>query len=311
MTFGVLDGTGYDVLDGRFRRLFVRSMRVERLWTGGLWTEGPVYFPAHRTLVFADIPNDRLMRFDELTGATSVFRSPAQNANGNTLDAEGRLVTCEHLSRRVTRTEHSGRITVLADSYHGKRLNSPNDVVVRADGSIWFTDPRFGISSSFEGEEAASEIGADYVFRIDPASGAVTAVVTDMVRPNGLAFSPDQQTLYIADSWRGADGTGQGTIRAFTISTDGALLSGGRVFATCIAGRFDGFRVDTQGHIWSSTDDGVHVLEPSSGTLIGRIRIPEIVSNVTFGGPKRNRLYITTNSSLYAAYTNAAGAAPG
>jgi gluconolactonase len=309
--FGVLEGTSYDVIDTRFRTLFLRSMRVERLWSGGLWTEGPVYFPAHRSLVFSDIPNDRLLRYDETTGAFGTFRQPSNNANGNTLDHHGRLVTCEHLTRRVTRTEHDGRLTVLADRFNGKRLNSPNDVVVRSDGSIWFTDPRFGISSPFEGEVAESEIGKDYVFRIDPLTGALTAVVTDMVRPNGLAFSPDETTLYIADSWRGPDGQGSGTLRAFQVSGDGTTLSGGKLFATCTAGRFDGFRVDAQGYIWSSADDGVHVLHPEKGDLIGRIRLPEIVSNLTFGGAKRNRLYITTNTSLYAAYTNARGCAPG
>ena len=281
----------YEVLDERFRSCFNRHARLETLWTGGRWTEGPVYFPALRSLLFSDIPDNRMLRFDECDGRISVFRQPCGHANGNTVDRQGRLVTCEHSGRRVSRTEHDGRITTIADRYQGKRLNSPNDVVVKSDGSIWFTDPPYGILSDYEGEKAESELGKNHVFRVDP-SGAVTSVADDFDRPNGLAFSPDEKRLYIADS--GAPKH----MRVFEVTPDGKLR-GGAVFAVCAAGRFDGFRLDEAGRIWTSTDDGVHCYEPD-GTLIGKIRIPEILSNVVFGGPRRNRLFITATTSLYA-----------
>jgi gluconolactonase len=281
----------YEVCDERFRSCFNRHARLEQLWTGGRWTEGPVYFPALRSLLFSDIPNDRLLRFDECDGRVSVLRQPCGHANGNTVDRQGRLVTCEHSGRRVSRSEHDGRQVTIVDRYQGKRLNSPNDVVVKSDGSIWFTDPPYGILSDYEGEKAESELGRSHVFRVDP-SGAVSSVVDDFDRPNGLAFSPDEKRLYIADS-----GTPK-HMRVFDVTPDGKLR-GGEVFAVCAAGRFDGFRLDEGGRIWTSTDDGVHVYDPD-GTLIGKIKVPEILSNVVFGGPRRNRLYITATASLYA-----------
>jgi gluconolactonase len=281
----------YEVLDERFRSCFNRHARLETLWTGGRWTEGPVYFPALRSLIFSDIPNDRMLRFDECDGRTSVFRQPCGHANGHTLDRQGRLVSCEHSGRRVSRTEHDGRITVIADRYQGKRLNSPNDVVVKSDGSVWFTDPPYGILSDYEGNKAESELGKNHVFRVDP-SGAVTSLADDFDRPNGLAFSPDEKRLYIADS--GAPRH----MRVFDVGADGRLANGA-LFAACTAGRFDGFRVDTAGRIWTSTDDGVHCYDPD-GTLLGKIRTPEVLSNVVFGGARRNRLFITGATSLYA-----------
>lgn len=292
----------YDALDPRFARLIIGHAKVERLWTGGRWTEGPVYVPAAKSLLWSDIPNDRLMRFDETDGSVSVFESPCGYQNGHTLDREGRVIACEHGGRRVSRLEHDGRWTALATQFDGRRLNSPNDVVVRSDGTIWFSDPTYGIDSHYEGEAAESEIGHAYVFRLDPATGRVTAVVGDMVRPNGLAFSPDERTLYVAETGATHVPGLPAVIRAYPV--EGERVGDGRDFARCDAGLFDGFRVDRDGNLWASSADSVRVFAPD-GTLIGRIRIPEIVSNLCFGGPKRNRLFITAQTSLYALYVNA------
>ena len=284
----------YEILDPRFLDCFNRTAHVERLWTGARWTEGPAYFPAARHLVFSDIPNNRMLRYDECDGSVSVFRQPSDYANGNTVDRQGRLVTCEHGGRRVVRTEHDGRLTVIADNYKGKRLNSPNDVVVGSDGTIWFTDPPYGILSDYEGHKADSELGKNYVFRVDGASGEIRAVVDDFVRPNGLALSADERQMFIVDS---AGGTLPKHIRVFDVGVDGTL-SGGKVFVDCASGRFDGMRFDSAGRLWAATDDGVHCIAPD-GVLIGKILIPEICSNVVFGGPKRNYLYICATTSLY------------
>jgi gluconolactonase len=281
--------TELEVLDERFRSCDGDGW-TERLFTGCRWTEGPAYFPAGRYLVFSDIPNDRMLRFDEITGAVGVFREPAGYANGHTVDRQGRLISCEHGTRRVTRTEHDGSITVLASHYDGKRLNSPNDVVERSDGSIWFTDPSYGIDSDYEGHKAPSEIGACHVYRIAPGGGEVRIAADDFVRPNGLAFSLDERQLYIVD-------TRHKHIRVFDVASDG-ILSGGQVFATCDAGTFDGIRLDEAGRVWAAAHDGVHCFD-SDGTLLGKLRIPEIVSNLTFGGAKRNDLFITATSSVY------------
>ena len=306
--FGVLEGTGVAVLDPRFHRIVPGSARVERLWTGARWSEGPAWFPAHNTLVWSDIPNDRMLRYDALTGQVGVFRQPARNSNGNTVDREGRLVTCEHGGRQVTRTEHDGRITVLASHYAGKRLNSPNDVVVKSDGSIWFTDPDYGIASDYEGDRAESEIGACNVYRIDGGTGEIALVADDFVKPNGLAFSPDESILYIADSYSGfSPEDGRRHIRACAVNTDGTSLGRSDIFATCTAGVFDGLRLDRTGRLWSSAADGVHVFAPD-GDLIGKIAIPEIVANVCWGGPKLNRLFICGTTSLYAVMTHTNGA---
>ncbi|HEV2566510.1 MAG TPA: SMP-30/gluconolactonase/LRE family protein [Microvirga sp.] len=286
------------VLDDRFQHLFKGSARLEKLAEGCRWAEGPAYFPAGRYLVWSDIPNDRMMRFDETSGAVSVFRHPAGYSNGNTVDRQGRLVTCEHGNRRVTRTEHDGSITVLASHHQGKRFNSPNDVVVKSDGSVWFTDPAYGIDSDYEGHKADSEIGACHVYRIDPQTGDVRIVADDFVRPNGIAFSPDETRLYVADTGATHVKDGPRHIRVFHVNADGSL-PGGQVFATCTHGLFDGFRLDDAGRIWTSAGDGVHCYDPD-GTLIGKILVPEGVANVVFGGPKRNRLYICATTSLYA-----------
>ncbi len=304
--FGVLEGTGFEVIEKEFESCFIGHARVERLWTGARWTEGPAWFAAGRYLVWSDIPNNRMMRWDDTDGSVSVFREPANNSNGHTVDGQGRLVSCEHLTRRVTRTEHDGSITVLADAWKGKRLNSPNDVVVRSDGAIWFTDPSYGIMMDYEGERAESEIGACHVYRIDPDSGDMTEVATDFVKPNGLAFSRDGMTLFVADTGGTHTPGGPAHIRKFTVNGDGKSLSGGDVFAECTNGFFDGFRLDRDGRIWSSAADGVHCIN-SQGALIGKVHIPEIVSNVCFGGAKLNRLFVTATSSLYSVFLNVNG----
>ncbi|HEV2548357.1 MAG TPA: SMP-30/gluconolactonase/LRE family protein [Stellaceae bacterium] len=297
----------FEVKDERFRRLVMGNVHLEKLWTGSRWAEGPAYFPAGRYLVWSDIPNDRLLRFDETDGSVSVFRQPCRNENGHTVDREGRLISCEHQNRCVSRTEHDGSRTVLADRYAGKRFNSPNDVVVKSDGSLWFTDPSYGIDSEYEGDKAPSEIGSNNVYRLDPASGEVSLVADGFVQPNGLAFSPDESLLYIADTGVSHVKNGPRHIRRFAVARDGKTRSGGEVFVTCPVGVFDGFRIDQAGHLWSSGGDGVYCYHPD-GTLLGRIRIPEVVANVCFGGPKRNRLFICATTSLYAVYLNTQGA---
>jgi gluconolactonase len=267
---------------------------VQRLFTGGHWLEGPAYFPAGRYLVFSDIPNDRILRWDETTNQVGVFRSPANYTNGHTVDRQGRLVSCEHGGRRVTRTEFDGRITVLADSYQGKRLNSPNDVVVAADDAVWFTDPAYGIDTDYEGFQADSEIGSCNVYRITP-DGAITLVADDFDRPNGLAFTPDGSKLLIVDSERNH-------IRAFTVNED-QTLSGGEVVIDRGA---DGIRFDNQGRLWTGTHEGVHIHTPDF-ELIGKLHLPEVAANLCFGGPKRNQLFITATSTLYTLRVKATG----
>ena len=298
----------YQIIDERFGKLVHGNAHLDKLWTGGRWAEGPAYFPAGKYLIWSDIPNDRLMRYDETNGEVSVFMQPCNNHNGHTTDAQGRLVSCEHKGRCVSRIEHDGSYTVLASHYDGKRLNSPNDLVTKSDGSVWFTDPSYGIDSEYEGDASPSEIGARNVYRIDPDDGAVTKIVTDMVQPNGLAFSPDESLLYVADTGTTHDPSCEAKIRTYPVSADGKSVGEGNLFALCGNGLFDGFRVDTHGRIWSSAADGVHCFDVD-GTLLGKIHVPEVVANVCFGGPKRNRLYICGTTSLYAIYVNAEGCA--
>lgn len=295
--------------DERFSRLVIGHAKLEHLWTGGRWLEGPAYFPAGRYLVWSDIPNNRLMRFDETDGSVSVFREPSQNANGNTTDRQGRLISCEHLTRRVTRTEFDGTMRVLADRCEGRRLNSPNDVIEKSDGSIWFSDPSYGIDGDYEGERAESEIGGSHVYRIDPSTGRVEAMIRDRVQPNGLAFSPDESILYVVDTGASHVPGLPVSIHAYPVEADGRRLGAPSLFATCPDGFYDGFRVDVLGNVWTSAGHSVHCLAPD-GTLIGEIRIGEIVGNLCFGGQKRNRLYICAQTSLYACFVNTRAAAP-
>ncbi len=298
--------TNYEILDDRFKRSVKLDEPIERLWSDGKWTEGPVYSAAFRCVIWSDIPNDRRLRWDELTGAVGVVHCDTGSyTNGSTIDRQGRVVACEHGKRRVSRTEHDGSVTVLADCYRGKRFNSPNDVVVKSDGSIWFTDPAYGIESDYEGFMAEPELDGEHVYRIDPSSGEVTQVADDFVCPNGLAFSLDESLLYIADSGGTRYPSGEHHIRQFRVSDDGRLTDG-RLFAECTNGFFDGFRLDNKGRIWSSAGDGVHCYEPD-GTLIGKVFVPEVVSNLCFGGLKRNRLFITASRSLYTVLTASSG----
>jgi gluconolactonase len=304
----VTTGTITEERDPRFSTLVLGNAQLDHLWTGGRWCEGPVYVPAGRHLLFSDIPNDRTLRFDEVSGTVSVFEQPARNQNGHTLDLAGRVISCEHGARVVSRTNHDGRREVIADSFAGKRLNSPNDVIVRSDGSIWFSDPTYGIDSDYEGESSSSEIGSSDVYRIDPDDGSIAAVIGDMEQPNGLAFSPDESILYVADTGathKGAEACPP-VIKAYPMA--GGLPTGtSQVFATCEQGLFDGFRVDVHGNLWTSAGDGVHCFA-ADGTLLGKILVPEVVANVELGGPKRNRLYICATTSLYAIYLNTAPA---
>jgi len=298
--------TSFEVIDPRFRALAFPNVHVETLYTGCRWAEGPAWFAAGRYLVWSDIPNDRMLRWDDTDGSVSVFRQPAMNTNGHTVDLQGRLVSCEHRGRCVSRTEHDGTRTVLAAQHAGKRLNSPNDVVVKSDGSIWFTDPSYGIDSDYEGDASPNEQGAQRVYRIDPASGALGVVADDFVQPNGLAFSPDESLLYVVDTGATHRADGPHHVRRFRVEA-GGTLSGGEVFATCPVGLYDGLRVDVRGNLWLSAGDGVHC-HASDGTLLGKVRIPETVANVCFGGTKRNRLFICATTSLYAVYLNTRGA---
>ncbi|PWV99209.1 gluconolactonase [Hoeflea marina] len=289
----------FEIFDARFNSRVKTSARLDHLFDDCRWAEGPAYFPAHRQLVWSDIPNNRMLRYDETSGGVSEFRNPSNFSNGHTVDRQGRLVSCEHGARRVSRTEPDGSITVIADRFEGKRLNSPNDVVVRSDGSIWFTDPTYGIDSDYEGHRADSEIGASLVFRVDPQSGEIRKVADDFTQPNGLAFSPDETKLYIADTGATHVPGHPRHIRVFDVGADGVSLGGGAEFCESTNGLFDGFRFDRDGYLWTSAGNGVHCYAPE-GRLVGVILTPERVANVCFGGPRRNRLYICATTSLYA-----------
>jgi gluconolactonase len=299
------------VVDESFARYKLNLAKVERLATGCRWCEGPVWIGDLRCLLWSDIPNNRIMRWDEETGTTSIFRRPSNFANGNTRDRQGRLVTCEHGGRRVSRTEHDGTITVVADAHEGKRLNSPNDVVCKSDGSIWFTDPPFGLLGYYEGYRATPELPITRVYRVD-TTGRLTVVADDVNGPNGLAFSPDESTLYVVESRATPR-----TIIAFDVVDGGARLTNKRtVIDAGPKGTPDGFRVDVDGNLWCGWGmgedglDGVWVFNPG-GKLIGRIDLPERCANLCFGGPYRNRLFMAASTSLYALYVNTQGVAGG
>jgi gluconolactonase len=294
------------ILDPRFASLLIGHAKLEKLWTGSRWAEGPAYFPAGKYLIWSDIPNDRLMRYDETDGLVSVFWEGCGNHNGHTIDQQGRLISCEHLARCVSRIEHDGSRQVIASHFDGRRLNSPNDVVVTDDGAIWFTDPTYGIDSDYEGRIAASEIGASNVYRVDPASGAVAAVVIDRVQPNGLAFSRDGKTLYVGDTGRSHRADHPVSITQYPVAAGGRSVGPGQSFATLDSGFYDGFRVDRHGNLWTSAGTNIHCYG-QDGTLGIVIEIGEITGNLCFGGPKRNRLYICAQTSLYALFVNVSG----
>jgi len=291
---------GFEVYDERFRQMLPEGVELERHFTGTAWAEGPVYFSDGDYVVWSDIPNDRMMRWSISEGA-SVFRVPAGYTNGNYRDRQGRLVSCEHGNRCISRTEADGSVVTLVDRYDGNRLNSPNDLVVKSDGTIWFTDPPYGILSDYEGHKAESELGANYVFRFDPETGELRIVGDDFDRPNGLCFSPDESILYVADSGEPRH------IRAFDV-VDGEHISNGRIFAVVRPGMPDGFRVDTKGNLFTSAWDGIQVYSPE-GELLGKVLVPEErTANCSFGGPDKSRLFITADRSLYSIKLNVTGA---
>ena len=295
----------YEIIEPAFGPLVNPNARVIKEWTGARWSEGTIWFRDHDLLLWSDIPNNRILRL--AGGQVSVFRQPCGYTNGHTRDREGRLVSCEHGGRRVSRTEVDGRVVTVVDSFQGKRLNSPNDVVVKSDGTIWFTDPSYGILTDYEGDRAEPEYGGCFVFCFDPRSGELKVAADDFVKPNGLAFSPDESLLYIGDTGASHDPDGPRHMRRLRVSDDNRL-SGGEVFAECSAGMFDGFRTDEDGRIWTSAGDGVHCYQPD-GTLIGKIRIPEVVANLTFGGRKRTHLHIAGTTSIYSVHVMVRGAA--
>lgn len=290
----------HEIHDPRFASFVLSNAPVKQLATGFDWVEGPVWFGDAGCLLFSDIPNNRILRWTPGTGITT-YRQPSNYSNGHTRDRQGRLVSCEHGTRRVTRTEHDGSITVIADSYLGKRLNSPNDVVVHSDGSVWFTDPHYGIGTDYEGFKAEQELPC-HVYRVDDAG--IKAVITDMNCPNGLAFSPDESNLYVADTGRMFQSDAK-HIRAFTMK--GTKPAKSRILHTITPGAADGIRCDTDGNLWSSAGDGVHCLSPQ-GDLLGKILIPETVSNLCFGGRAKHQLFITATTSLYTITLNRSGA---
>jgi gluconolactonase len=300
-----------EVIDPRFAKYKVGNAAVERLYTGTRWAEGPVWFGDGRYLLLSDIPNNRMLRWLEDTGEVSVFRSPSNYSNGNFRDRQGRLLTCEHDSRRLTRTEYDGTITVLMDSYQGKKLNAPNDLAVHSDGAIWFTDPGYGIMSNYEGHKAAFELPAN-VYRLDPKTREVTVVASDMDKPNGICFSPDEKLLYIVDTGAPKYPADPHQIRVYDVA-DGVRLKNGRMFVNMAPGSSDGIRCDVDGNVWSAagwgdqTYNGVHVFAPD-GTLIGKIHLPETCANLCFGGAKKNRLFMVASQSLYAVYVGTEGA---
>ncbi|MGL6210353.1 MAG: SMP-30/gluconolactonase/LRE family protein [Paracoccaceae bacterium] len=287
----ILDHDPYATLAPRFTSLTVPGGRVERLWTGGTWTEGPAWFPAGY-LLWSDIPSNRILRWDEATGAVTTFRHPSGGANGNTVDRHGRLVTCEGSTRRLTRTESDGRITVLATHAGGQRFNAPNDVVEKSDGTLWFTDPTYG-GPEYEG---APEMTGCHVWRLDPATGDFRQMTHDMVMPNGLAFGLDETSLFVIDTGSTEGPRHPNHIRRFTVTPTG--LTGGEIFATSTAQRLDGLRLDSDGNLWCGEADGVHCYAPD-GTRIGRIALPERAANLTFGGRDGGWLLITATTSLY------------
>lgn len=296
---------GFEFIDPSFRHFVLPNAPLEKLGDGFRWLEGPVWFGDRNCLLFSDIPNDRIMRWSEDMGVT-VYRRPAGFPNGQTRDREGRLITCLHHERCVTRTEFDGTVTVIADRFEGKRLNSPNDVIVKSDGTIWFSDPPYGIQTDYEGGKQQQEQKAR-VYRFDPRSGALSVVTDEFDGPNGLCFSPDERKLYIVETGLLAVDDPVKNIQVFNVDESGAGIRNGRVFHTIAPGNADGIRADEDGNIWSAAGDGVHCID-LSGALLGKIKVPFAVSNITFGGRYHSRLFICASQTLYAIYTNKRGA---
>ncbi len=297
---------GFEIHDERFRSLVLPNAPLEMLGEGFRWLEGPVWFADQECLLFSDLPNDRILRWSE-HGDVSVFRQPSGFANGHCRDGQGRLIGCSHQHRCITRTELDGSITTLVSHFEGKRLNSPNDVVCLSDGSIWFTDPLYGVSTDYEGGKQTPEL-PPRVYRFDPDDGSLRVVADEFEGPNGLAFSPNERVLYVVETGRQFLATPRQVIRAFNVHEDGRSLSRGRDFHKVSPGAADGLRVDETGNLWSSAGDGVHCIDPG-GALLGKILIPGPVANLAFGGRNRSRLFICAGRSLYAIYTNVRGAA--
>jgi gluconolactonase len=295
---------GFKILDERFAAMILPNAPLEKLAEGFRWLEGPVWFADHQMLLVSDIPNNRVLRWSE--DGVSTFRAPADYENGHARDRQGRLISCSHRGRRITRTELNGTILTLAHLYDGKKLNSPNDVTVKSDGSIWFSDPHYGINTDYEGGKQTPELPAN-LYRLDP-NGTLTVAAADFEGPNGLCFSPDESRLYVVESGRQFAPTPTRHIRVFELAADGKTLHGGEIFHTIQPGMADGIRCDETGNLWSSAGDGVHCIDPA-GKLLGKILVPATVSNIAFGGRQLSRLFICAGSTLYAIYTNVRGAA--
>ena len=294
----------FEILDPVFKSFVLPNAPLEKLGEGYRWLEGPVWFADADCLLVSDLPNDRILRWTE-SGGVSVYRQPSDLANGHTRDREGRLIGCSHHGRCITRTEIDGRITVLAARYEGRRLNSPNDVVVKSDGTIWFSDPHYGINTDYEGGKQEPELPPS-LYRLDPRDGSLTVVANDFVGPNGLCFSPDERLLYVVETGEQFAPDPVHHIRVFDVGEDNALRHG-RVFHQVNPGHADGIRCDSDGHVWSAAGDGVHCIDPS-GALLGKIKVPHTVANLTFGGRNRSRLFLCASHTLYAIYTNRRGA---
>lgn len=294
-----------EIIDPRFEYCVLPNAPLEKLGDGFRWLEGPVWFADLQCLLVSDIPNNRIMRWTE-SGGISVFREPSNFANGHTRDREGRLIGCSHRDRCITRTEWDGSLTTLVDRFEGKRLNSPNDVVVKSDGTIWFSDPTFGITRDYEGGKQESELPPN-LYRFDPRDGSLSVVADDFDGPNGLCFSPDEKLLYVAESGAPFAHQRKQYIRVFDLSDDGAHLRNARIFHKVEPGMADGFRCDEDGNIWTSAADGVHCIAPD-GALLGKLKVPFVVSNLTFGGRNRSRLFICGSQTLFAQYVNRRGA---
>lgn len=295
----------FEILHPRFNRFILGNAALEKLATGFRWVEGPVWFGDAGTLLFSDIPNDRILRWIDGEGVSS-YRHPSNYANGHTRDKQGRLISCEHGKRRVTRTEHDGSITVIADQYNGKRLNSPNDVVVKSDNSIWFSDPHYGIMMDYEGFKADQQLDCN-VYRYHPESNRLQTVITELDCPNGLCFSPDESKLYVADTGFLHDDNADRRIQVYDVDNAGEITQSQR-FYTPDNGAADGFRSDSDGNIWTSAGDGVHCVS-ADGELLGKILVPETVANVCFGGraDAKNRLFICASTSIYSIFLNRTG----